>query len=83
MGPLRRSIQTDSSLKRAQTLLHRTGRNDFCSGRIWGLRHNGVAWENRLLLDSTLLISTFGEDESGELYVADYATGAIFRITAP
>lgn len=56
---------------------------DFCSGRIWGLRHNGVAWENRLLLDSTLLISTFGEDESGELYVADYAAGAIFRISAP
>ena len=56
---------------------------DFCSGRIWGLRHNGLAWENRLLLDSTLLISTFGEDESGELYVADYGAGAIYRITAP
>jgi hypothetical protein len=56
---------------------------DFCSGRIWGLRHNGIAWENRLLLDSTLLISTFGEDESGDLHVADYATGVIYRITAP
>jgi len=56
---------------------------DFCSGRIWGLRRSGVAWENRLLLDSTLQISTFGEDESGELYVADYATGGIFRISAP
>jgi glucose/arabinose dehydrogenase len=56
---------------------------DFCSGRIWGLRRNGAAWENRLLLDSALLISTFGEDENGELYVADYAAGAVFRITAP
>lgn len=56
---------------------------DFCSGRIRGLRHNGITWENRLLLDSTLLISTFGEDEGGELYVADYAAGAIFRISAP
>lgn len=56
---------------------------DFCSGKIWGLRHNGVDWENRLLLDSALLISTFGEDESGELYVADYATGGIFRISTP
>jgi hypothetical protein len=56
---------------------------DFCSGRIWGLRHNGAAWEIRLLLDSALLISTFGEDESGELYVADYGTGTIYRITAP
>jgi len=56
---------------------------DFCSGRIWGLRRNGAAWENRLLLDSTLLISTFGEDEAGELYVADYGTGTLYRITAP
>jgi len=56
---------------------------DFCSGRIWGLRRSGAAWENRLLLDSSLLISTFGEDENGELYVADYATGGIFRIGAP
>lgn len=56
---------------------------DFCSGRIWGLRRNGSAWENRLLLDSALLISTFGEDEAGELYVADYGTGTLYRITAP
>ena len=56
---------------------------DFCSGRIWGLRHNGVVWENRLLLDSALLISSFGEDEGGELYVADFGAGAIFRISAP
>lgn len=56
---------------------------DFCSGRIWGLRSNGSAWENRLLLDSELLISTFGEDEAGELYVADYGTGTLYRITAP
>jgi len=56
---------------------------DFCSGRIWGLRRSGAAWENRLLLDSSLLISTFGEDENGELYVADYASGGIFRIGAP
>jgi len=50
---------------------------------IWGLRRNGTVWENLLLLDSPLLISTFGEDEAGELYVADYGTGAIFRISAP
>lgn len=56
---------------------------DFCSGRIWGLRHNGIAWDSRLLLDSTLQISTFGEDENGELYVADYTGGVIFRISAP
>ena len=56
---------------------------DFCSGRIWGLRRNGAAWTSTLLADTTLSISTFGEDEAGELYVADYASGDIFRITAP
>jgi hypothetical protein len=56
---------------------------DFCSGRIWGLRKNGLAWINSLLLDSNLLISTFGEDEAGEIYVADYSTGIIYRIGVP
>jgi len=56
---------------------------DLCSGRIWGLRRNGAVWENRLLIDTELTISTFGEDDSGELYLADYATGDIYRIGAP
>ena len=56
---------------------------DFCSGRIWGLRRNGAIWESQLLSDTTLSISTFGEDEAGELYVADYATGEIYRIGTP
>jgi len=56
---------------------------DFCSGRIWGLRLNGAVWENRLLSDTQFSISTFGEDEAGELYLADYASGDIYRISAP
>ncbi|MBK5275970.1 MAG: PQQ-dependent sugar dehydrogenase [Desulfuromonadales bacterium] len=56
---------------------------DFCSGRIWGLRRSGSTWENRLLNDTPFLISTFGEDEAGELYLADYGSGDIYRITAP
>ncbi len=56
---------------------------DYCSGRIWGLRRAGGAWESKLILDSTLLISTFGEDEAGNLYVADHAAGVIYKITVP
>ncbi len=56
---------------------------DFCSGRIWGMRRNGSVYTNTLLADTTLYISTFGEDEAGELYVADYATGNIYRIGEP
>jgi glucose/arabinose dehydrogenase len=55
---------------------------DFCSGRIRGLRPDGASWESTVLLDSGLLISTFGEDESGELYLADYSGGGIYRVTA-
>lgn len=53
---------------------------DFCSGRIWGLLHEGGAWKNQLYKESGLAISTFGEDEAGELYVADYGKGDIYRI---
>jgi glucose/arabinose dehydrogenase len=56
---------------------------DFCSGRIWGLSRAGGTWENKLMLDSTLSISTFGEDEAGNLYVADHGGGNIYKITMP
>ena len=55
---------------------------DFCSGKIWGLRRSGAEWQNRMLKDSGLSISTFGEDESGEVHVADYGRGNIYRIEA-
>lgn len=53
---------------------------DFCSGRIWGLRKNGTDWQTALLLDSPYTISTFGEDEAGNLYLVDYFTGDIYKI---
>jgi glucose/arabinose dehydrogenase len=56
---------------------------DFCSGTIWGIRQINGQWQNRLLLDTTFQISTFGEDEAGALYLADYATGIIHRIVSP
>lgn len=55
---------------------------DYCSGRIWGLKHTGEEWTNRELKNSGLSISTFGEDEAGEIYVADYGKGNIYRIEA-
>jgi hypothetical protein len=53
---------------------------DFCSGRIWGVIQSSPSnWTTELLLDSSLSISSFGEDESGELYVADLG-GVIYKI---
>ena len=54
---------------------------DFCSGRIWGLRQVNGVWQATQLLDSTLSISTFGEDEQGNLYVANYSNGTLFSVT--
>jgi uncharacterized protein (TIGR03437 family) len=53
---------------------------DFASGRIWGLRRQGDAWVNELLLSSGLAVSTFGEDEAGEMYVANHRNGEVLRI---
>lgn len=56
---------------------------DFCSGRVWTLRKTGTSWENLLLSDTAFSISTFGEDEAGDLYLADYGTGTLYRIESP
>ena len=55
---------------------------DFCSGKIWELKQNNDTWERALITDTDLLISTFGEDEAGNLYVADMAAGILFKIDA-
>ncbi|MBM4258960.1 MAG: DUF11 domain-containing protein [Deltaproteobacteria bacterium] len=56
---------------------------DFCSGNLWGHRSTFGSRQNTRLLDTALTISTFGEDEAGEVYVADYGTGDLYRITDP
>ncbi|MBD3610774.1 MAG: PQQ-dependent sugar dehydrogenase [Gammaproteobacteria bacterium] len=69
---------------------------DFVSQAIWGLRYKDgevvaqkTLFEPQSLLslaidyfdDDGLLISTFGEDEAGEIYVAAYQSGRIYRIS--
>ncbi len=51
---------------------------DFCSGEIFLLNNGAQA----LIRDTNLSISSFGEDEAGEIYVADLS-GAVFRIVNP
>ena len=56
---------------------------DYCSGRIWGaMEISSGTWRTTELLHTDFAISTFGEDEAGELYLAhlDRANGAIYRI---
>jgi glucose/arabinose dehydrogenase len=53
---------------------------DFCSGRVWGMRKSGSVWKKHLLSDTPFFITAFGEAEDGSIYLADYATGDIYRI---
>jgi len=53
---------------------------DFCSGNIWGLKQEVNTWQNALLLDTPHSVSTFGEDELGNIYLADYSNGDIYMI---
>ncbi|MCH8305385.1 MAG: PQQ-dependent sugar dehydrogenase [Candidatus Marinimicrobia bacterium] len=55
---------------------------DFCSGKIWALTYeNGEFQSNILLNDSDISISSFGLDESQELYVTAHFNGHIFKIS--
>ncbi|MEK6410968.1 MAG: PQQ-dependent sugar dehydrogenase [Acidobacteriota bacterium] len=51
---------------------------DFCSGEIFSL----IGGEQNLLMDTDLNISSFGEDEGGEIYVVGLG-GTVDRIVNP
>ncbi|HTR42687.1 MAG TPA: chitobiase/beta-hexosaminidase C-terminal domain-containing protein [Pseudomonadales bacterium] len=60
---------------------------DFEAGWIWGLERSGTNWQNQILVNplnsypqTNFMISTFGEDDQGNLYLADYYRGIIYQI---
>ena len=54
---------------------------DYCSGKVWGLlRNSRGAWLEGLLFETGGTITSFGEDESGEVYLAEYA-GTLYRLS--
>ncbi len=56
---------------------------DYCSGRVWGLaRDIDGGWEVVEFLQQNLRISSFGEDESGELYLMAMDQGVLYRLAA-
>ena len=55
---------------------------DFCSGKIWGLKYSGgVITERILLADSSLSITSFGQDQGGNLYILSRNSG-IYQLVA-
>ena len=58
---------------------------DYVSGRVWALKHNfsdGTSSNELIFKTNGQFISSFGEDENGELYFLDYRANAnIYAIT--
>ena len=52
---------------------------DYCTGMIWGLIQIDGGWQTQLLFDVDVTITSFGQDENGELYLLS-DTGGIFRL---
>ncbi|HSH79317.1 MAG TPA: PQQ-dependent sugar dehydrogenase [Herpetosiphonaceae bacterium] len=55
---------------------------DYCSGRMWALTQGSDgSWTNHDLVEAERGISSFGEDENGELYLVNIG-GALYRLGA-
>jgi glucose/arabinose dehydrogenase len=53
---------------------------DYCSGLVFTLQVDEGTITPKQVLDSGLRVSAFGEDEAGELYLADHSGGGIYRV---
>ena len=54
---------------------------DFCSGRLWALDWSAAGgWRQTELANTGLSVSTFGQDEAGELYLATLDGGALYHL---
>jgi len=55
---------------------------DFGTGQIWAVRPNASqTWSPIELLDTPYMLSSFGEDEKGEVYVVSYSDGHLYQLT--
>jgi glucose/arabinose dehydrogenase len=52
---------------------------DYCTGIIWGLIQTDGGWQNQSLFDMDVTITSFGQDENGEVYLIS-DNGGIYRL---
>jgi hypothetical protein len=53
---------------------------DYCNGKIWMLRYNnGNVTADSLIATLPSALSSFGQDQSNELYMLGYSNGKIYR----
>ncbi len=54
---------------------------DYCSGNMWTMSQTGDGWTLTPAPQAEDGISSFGEDEAGELYMSNLDNGVIYRVT--
>jgi glucose/arabinose dehydrogenase len=73
---------TGGVVYRGQTLAEFNGIylfGDYCQGRVWGLARQDGRWVSSQLFKTSFSITAMGEDEKGEVYLADYK-GNVLRL---
>ncbi len=54
---------------------------DYCTGRIWeAVQNGGGEWTSTEIQDTSYLISGWGEDNAGEMYLANHG-GSVLKVT--
>ena len=53
---------------------------DYCTGEVFVATKNGSTWSAKLALTSPYKVTTFGVDSHGEVYLADQATGSVYKV---
>lgn len=53
---------------------------DYCTGFIWGLIQNNGTWQKQQLFDVDFTITSFGQDDAGEIYALS-DNGNIYRLS--
>jgi len=53
---------------------------DYCSGKVWALILSDGQWQSQVMFETGVLITSFGQDESGEIYLAS-DTGNVYKLT--
>jgi len=53
---------------------------DYCSGRVWGLRNGASGRETQELLKPAFSLTSFGENDAGEVYAVDGTSGTLYRL---
>jgi glucose/arabinose dehydrogenase len=43
---------------------------DYCTGIVWGLILSEAGWQSQVMFETGARITSFGQDESGEIYLA-------------